>query len=149
MKGCSGGDQQGRTCLFAVEGAGVRDAAVSGVLDGDDKLVVHINSGRGGRALLYWQRHLRTRSLLISCIGLAMAAMGRHNEQSRCCAAKCTGASLAVDNSKLWGLCMPDLAAASLATQLGMLLSVTALVPLTSSKPCSSQFLLTADVDRA
>ena len=48
VKGCSGGDQQGRTCLFAVEGAGVRDAAVSGVLDGDDKLVVHINSGRGG-----------------------------------------------------------------------------------------------------
>ena len=31
---------------------------------------------------------------------------------------------------------MPDLAAASLATQLGMLLSVTALVPLISSKPC-------------
>lgn len=44
---------------------------------------------------------------------------------------------------------MPDLAAASLATQLGMLLSVTALVPFTSSKPCSSDLLLTADVDRA
>ena len=39
--------QQGRTCLLAIEGAGARDVAVSVVLDGDDKLIVHVNSGRG------------------------------------------------------------------------------------------------------
>ena len=83
------------------------------------------------------------------CFGLAMAAMGRHNAQSRCGIVKCTENNPAVENSKLWGLCMPDLAAASLATQLGMLLSVTALVPLTSSKPCRPDLLLTGDVDRA
>ena len=89
------------------------------------------------------------RSLLRHSSGLVRAAMGRHNEQSHCGVSKCTGSSPAVKNSKLWGLCMPDLAAASLATQLGMLLSVTALVPLTSSKPCRSDLLLTADVHRA
>ena len=48
VRGCSGADQKGRTCLLAVEGAGARDAAVSIVLDGDDKLVAHVNSGRVG-----------------------------------------------------------------------------------------------------